>query len=250
MGTGRSGALGGLGHWEVRGTGRSWALGGHGHWEVRGTGRSGALGGQGHWEVRGTVRWGHWEVRGTGRSRSGGHCQLSLDKKLKEVEVKQAILVRWTPSSTEYRELERQVLDNKREYLLLGIWEAAKWRMFLLKLKAKYAGKYSLLGSVAIIINYSDGQKIAKRLAGQILKEVNAIKGLLQKYNSCLEDSSKAMTYTSVLDPAVISTLLSKVTTYDLGSRKENYRCLPHATSEQRGKGPTANGNTEHYFIL
>ena len=94
------------------------------------------------------------------------------------------------------------------EYLLLGIWEAAKRRMFLLKLKAKYAGKYSLLGSVAI--NYSDGQKIAKRLAGQILKEVNAIKGLLQKYNSCLEDSSKAMTYTSVLDPAVISTLLSK----------------------------------------
>ena len=27
--------------------------------------------------------------------------------------------------------------------------------------------------------------------------------------------------YTSILDPAVISTLLSKVTTYDLGSRKE-----------------------------
>ena len=80
-----------------------------------GTGRSGALAGQGH-----------WEVGGTGRSRSGGHCQLlsihySLDKKLKEVEVKQAILVRWTPSSTEYRELERQVLDNKREYLLIVI---------------------------------------------------------------------------------------------------------------------------------
>ena len=171
--------MGGQEHWEIMGTGRSGALGGRGalggqgHWQVRGTGRSGALGGQGQ-EV--TV-----------------NCYLhySLDKRLKEVEVKQAILVRWTPSSTEYRELERQVLDNKREYLLLGIWEAAKRRMFLLKLKAKYAGNYSLLGSVAIIIiNYSDGQKIAKRLAGQILKEVNAIKGLLQKYNSCLKDSS------------------------------------------------------------
>ena len=193
-------------------------MGGQGHWEVMGTGRSWALGGQGHWHAG----QGHWEVGGTGRSRSGGHCQLlsihySLDKKLKEVEVKQAILVRWTPSSTEYRELERQVLDNKREYLLLGIWEAAKQRMFLLKLKAKYAGKYSLLGSVAIIINYSDGQKIAKRLAGQILKEVNAIKGLLQKYNSCLEDSSKAMTYTSVHQLCSAKS----PPMHDLGSRKE-----------------------------
>lgn len=54
------------------------------------------------------------------------------------------------------------------------------------------------------------------------MKEVNAIKGLLQKYNSCVEDSSEAITYTSALDPAVVLTLLSTVTTsYDLSSKNE-----------------------------
>lgn len=82
------------------------------------------------------------------------------------------------------------------------------------------------MGGVAtFIITYYhvDGQKIAKRLAGQILKEVNAIKELLHKYNSSVEDSSKAMPYTSALDPAIIGSLLSTVTSscYDLGSRKE-----------------------------
>lgn len=47
-------------------------------------------------------------------------------------------------------ELECTLAESKRKQLLLGMWTAAKRRMFLLKLKSKYAG---------MMIMYLNGMK-------------------------------------------------------------------------------------------
>lgn len=57
------------------------------------------------------------------------------------------------------------------------------------------------------VFSLLDGQKIAKRLAGQIKKEVNIIKGLLQEFNMCtLGDVSLEM----AMDPSYLAQRYSK----------------------------------------
>ncbi len=75
---------------------------------------------------------------------------LSTEKKLKEIEQNHCISLRWKPSDREYQEMEEQaLLGEKKEQLLLAIWKAAKRRAFLLKLKAKYAGRCLLVASIS-----------------------------------------------------------------------------------------------------
>ena len=64
----------------------------------------------------------------------------STEKKLEEIEEKHSITSRWTPSDKEYQKLEHSLVTDKKEQLLMAIWKAVKRRVFLLKLKAKYAG--------------------------------------------------------------------------------------------------------------
>ena len=64
-------------------------------------------------------------------------------KNLKDMEQKLSISTRWTSSDVEYKEVEHALLTNKREQMLLAMWKAAKRRLFLLRLKAKYAGTYN-----------------------------------------------------------------------------------------------------------
>ena len=47
---------------------------------------------------------------------------------------------RWLPSDALYKECE--VSFDKKEDLLLQMWQASSRRMFLLKLKKKYAGMH------------------------------------------------------------------------------------------------------------
>ncbi len=74
---------------------------------------------------------------------------LSTEKKLKEIEQNHCISLRWKPSDREYQEMEQALLGEKKEQLLLAIWKAAKRRAFLLKLKAKYAGRCLLVASIS-----------------------------------------------------------------------------------------------------
>lgn len=65
---------------------------------------------------------------------------LRLEGQLEKIERNQSISTRWHPSDIIYKENEFVVLQAKREHLLLEIWKASQKRMFLLKLKMKYAG--------------------------------------------------------------------------------------------------------------
>ena len=59
---------------------------------------------------------------------------------MEKTERKQSISTRWHPSDIIYKENEFVVLQAKKEQLLLEMWKASHKRMFLLKLKMKYAG--------------------------------------------------------------------------------------------------------------
>ena len=63
-----------------------------------------------------------------------------LNGQLEKIEKKHSVSSRWLPGDAIYRENELAYLQSKREQLLLGIWKASQRRMFLLKLKMKYAG--------------------------------------------------------------------------------------------------------------
>lgn len=54
----------------------------------------------------------------------------------------------------------------------------------------------------------SDGQKIAKKLSQQILRETKVIKQLIQDYNSCCKGSSNELTLSEALDPLGVATQL------------------------------------------
>lgn len=63
-----------------------------------------------------------------------------LEKELNECEREHAISHRWLKSDSQYKELEYSLLLDKQEQLLLELWKASQRRIFLLKLKKKYAG--------------------------------------------------------------------------------------------------------------
>ena len=49
-------------------------------------------------------------------------------------------IIRWLPSDSKYKELQYSLLVEKKDRLLLELWRVAQQRLFLLKLKKKYAG--------------------------------------------------------------------------------------------------------------
>ena len=62
------------------------------------------------------------------------------EDKLSNLEHSHGVNQRWSPSSTEYREVKALVSSENRIRLLIKIDQAARERWFLLRLKAKYAG--------------------------------------------------------------------------------------------------------------
>ncbi len=64
-----------------------------------------------------------------------------LNRSLLELEKEHSVPQRWLPTDKQYKECEYFIMLNRREQLLVDIWNAGQRRMFLLQLKKKYAGK-------------------------------------------------------------------------------------------------------------
>lgn len=67
------------------------------------------------------------------------YANNSLEIHLQDIEKKHNIM-RWTPLDKEYVELDHILKLNMQETLLLQLLKSANRRLFLLKLKKKYAG--------------------------------------------------------------------------------------------------------------
>ena len=69
-------------------------------------------------------------------------CELNrLDRNLKDLEKQHNLQYRWSPSDREFQKYKSLLEGNKRKQLLSGLWVVSRRRRFVLKLKAKYAGK-------------------------------------------------------------------------------------------------------------
>lgn len=64
-----------------------------------------------------------------------------LDKQLKEMEASHHIHCRWSQSCLEFKEAERAYSKLKEQQLVELMWATSSRRQFLLKLKARYAGR-------------------------------------------------------------------------------------------------------------
>ena len=64
-----------------------------------------------------------------------------MDCKLADFEPRRNIGVRWMPTDHFYIEAKRMFLTEKKEQLQASLWEAVIKRHYLLRMKAKYAGK-------------------------------------------------------------------------------------------------------------
>ena len=70
-------------------------------------------------------------------------------------------------------------------------------------------------------INYTDGQKIAKKLSQQISKETNEVKILLREYNSSSSQPYDELTISDALEPSVIAARLGSTTPAGVSSGKK-----------------------------
>ena len=66
-----------------------------------------------------------------------------LNQNLVDMESSHHIPQRWLPTDRVYKDSEFSIMNNKKEQILLQIWNTGQHRMFLLQLKRKYAGKCS-----------------------------------------------------------------------------------------------------------
>ena len=64
----------------------------------------------------------------------------SLERKLDEIEKAYSLSHRWLPTDHEYTENQQAMMRHKKEQVLLALWRSSQRRLFLLKLKGKYAG--------------------------------------------------------------------------------------------------------------
>ena len=116
---------------------------------------------------------------------------------------------------------------QKEEEVAEVIWATSSRRQFLLKLKAKYAGKINTVdekNQSYLPFNYSiDGQKIAKKLSTQITKESQKIKKLLPEYNVCRSTTGEStITLEEVLHLAkLLQWLPSSLPSQSSQSRRE-----------------------------
>jgi len=142
---------------------------------------------------------------------------VRLDKQLSDLERKHHLSFRWNPSDMEYLEAQRALSREKSNQVAEALWTTSSRRQFLLKLKAKYAGKelhaiVSTLTSSVYHLIPVDGQKIAKKLSVQISKETKKIKSLLPEYNACQVviggDSAPLLLLEEALDPSLLAAVL------------------------------------------
>ncbi len=75
-----------------------------------------------------------------------------LDKELRELELINSIKHRWTPSDSAYIEAQKVFSKERSEQVVKSLWAALSRWMFLLKLKAKYAGMYRCKHDCSIYI--------------------------------------------------------------------------------------------------
>ncbi len=66
---------------------------------------------------------------------------IRFESQLGELECKYSIS-RWLPSGPEYKELQCALRMERKDRLLLKLWRVSQQRLFLLKLKKKYAGTW------------------------------------------------------------------------------------------------------------
>ena len=69
-------------------------------------------------------------------------CMCRIDKELKDIESKQHIHSRWSPSDRAYVEVKSMFTKERIYQVAEAMWAASSRRLFLLQLKAKYAGNY------------------------------------------------------------------------------------------------------------
>lgn len=81
-------------------------------------------------------------------------CISRLEKELSECERRNKLSHRWLQSDRQYKELEHSLLFNKKEQILLELWKVSQRRLFLLKLKRKYAGIYAWLYHANVDVIY------------------------------------------------------------------------------------------------
>jgi len=122
------------------------------------------------------------------------------------------------PSDMEYLEAQRALSWEKSNQVAEALWTTSSRRQFLLKLKAKYAGKelHAIVSTLTSSSVYHlipvDGQKIAKKLSVQISKETKKIESLLPEYNACQVviggDSAPLLLLEEALDPSLLAAVL------------------------------------------
>ena len=68
-----------------------------------------------------------------------------LERKLVEMGKRYRLSCRWSSSDEVVQMYKGLLTKNKRKQLLSSLWAACTKRLFLLKLKAKYAGMYMIV---------------------------------------------------------------------------------------------------------
>lgn len=101
-------------------------------------------------------------------------------------------------------------LKEKQQQLRSSMWATVTRRQYLLKMKAKYAGKECSLALYqtnlhwAYILTSADGQKIAIKLSKGITKETCKAEQLLDEYNAAcsqIEQSCPSLSLGEILAP-------------------------------------------------
>ena len=77
-----------------------------------------------------------------------------LNKRLTELESKYRIATRWNRSDAHYGEVKIAYLKEMQQRLKASLWAAVSRRHYLLKMKAKYAGKRCGFSNIIIILLY------------------------------------------------------------------------------------------------
>ncbi len=79
---------------------------------------------------------------------TGVVCVIDCTRLHEALQVKEqahGITSRWSPSCSEYKEVQSFFSKQKERELAELIWAASSRRQFLLRLKSKYAGKHFMI---------------------------------------------------------------------------------------------------------
>lgn len=138
---------------------------------------------------------------------------MKLENNLKDIERKNKLRNRWSPSDREFVYYKSLLEKNQRWHLLSSLWTTSNRRKFLLKLKAKYAGMLIeiCLFDFTFYSFLTDGQKIAKKLSQQISKETKVVKTLTEELNECSSQPHEELSLADALDPSAIALQLQQL---------------------------------------